>query len=60
MDRRKRGRVTGERIQLGLDGAVKNRAMRLDRGNRLVQRWCFGGQAHRKGNVATPHGRTIE
>ena len=54
MDDRKRQEVTAKRLQSCLDGAIKNRAMRLGRGNLLIQRGRFATpaewQARREGH----------
>ena len=54
MDGRKQQETTAERLQSCLDGAIKSRAMRLGRGNSLIQRGRFATpaewQARREGH----------
>lgn len=54
VDNRKRREVIAKRLQSCLDDAVKSRAMRLGRGNLLVQRGRFATsaewQARREGH----------
>ena len=54
MDSRKQQEAIAERLQSCLDEAIKSRAMRLGRGNPLIQRGCFATpaewQARREGH----------